>query len=240
VYSVLNTNQEGKGNLMLGFQTSIHPGTDKIDLRGQLLLDDFQVDHKVTTDKEPPHWGVDAGIYCRDLLPLPMRNLLKAGYQRRSEWVYTVSDNDREWGEGYTYLSKSLGLPKNDGDSVWVGASVIGKKWWLGTAMLSYSREGQKEVISRWDDNDSAAGNIPGLPYDYKLSEFPSGVVQSTFSFSLEGAAYYKDYADISVGLANRWIKNKGNVATPGSVYSPLFTCALSLHFSDFHVSLPK
>jgi hypothetical protein len=238
IYSVSNTNQEGQGNLMLGFQTSIHPGTDKIDLRGQLLLDDFQVDNKITTDKEPPHWGMDAGIYCRDFLPLPQRNLLKAGYQRRSEWTYTVSDNDMNEGEGYTYLSKSLGLPRNDGDNLWLGMSIIGKKNWLGTAMLSYGCEGEKTVLSRWNDN--ATGNIQGLPYDYNLSEFPSGVVQSMFLFSLEGAACYKDYADISLGLANRWIKNKGNIATSGSVYSPKFTCALGLHFSDFHVPLPK
>jgi hypothetical protein len=237
VYTVTNTNQEGSGNLMLGFQTSIHPGTDKIDLLGQLLLDDFQVDNKATTDKEPAHWGVDAGIYCRDVLPLPLRNLLKAGYQRRSEWMYTVTDDGMDRGEGYTYLSKSLGLPRNDGDNVWLGASVIGKNYWLGTAMLSYGRDGDKTVLSRWDD--TAPGNTGGLPFDYKLSAFPSGIVESTLSFSLEGAAYYKDFVDFSMGLTNRWIKNKGNVATSGSGYSPLFTCAIGLHFSDLRIALP-
>jgi hypothetical protein len=143
-------------------------------------------------------------------------------------------------GEGYTYLSKSLGLPKNDGDNIWLGASIIGKNHWLGTALFSYGRDGEKTVVSRWQDSDSSAGNIQGLPYDYNLTAFPSGIVESTLSLTLEGAAYYKDYADLSAGLANRWIKNKGHEATSGFVYSPLFTCALSLHFSDFSVSLPK
>ena len=106
--------------------------------------------------------------------------------------------------------------------------------------MFSYGREGKNTVLDRWKDSDSAAGNIPGLPYDYDLSAFPSGVVESTVSLTLEGAVYYKDYADLSMGMVNRWIKNKGHLATSGSVYSPVFTCALSLHFSDFHVSLPR
>jgi hypothetical protein len=239
VYTIQNTNQEGTGNLMLGFQASVHPGTEKVDIRGQILLDDFQVDNSAKTDKEPPHWGVDAGVYCRDLLPLPQRNLLKAGYQRRSEWMYTVADDGMNGGEGYTYLSKSLGLPKNDGDNFWIGASVIGKKPWLATALVSYGREGDKTVLSRWDDNNVAAGH-QGLPFDYQLSAFPSGVVATTVSITLEVAAYMKDYADVRMGIANRWIKNRDQVLTSSSVYSPLFTAAIGLHFSDFHVSLPK
>jgi hypothetical protein len=232
VYSVTNTNQEGKANLMLGFQWNIHPGLENFSLRGQVALDDFQVDHTLTSDREPPHWGMDAGVYWRDCLPLPVRHLLKAGYQRRSEWLYTVMDSDRDEGEGYTYLSKGLGAPENDGDSVWAGLSVIGKNYWIGSACLSYTRSGEKSVTSRWQDS----GN--GLPYDYLRKQFPSGTVQSTMTFSLEGAAYYKNLADVRVCFANRWIQNRNNRSSP-RVYDPVLSIEAGVHFSGF-LRLPE
>jgi len=238
IYSVTNTNQEGKGNLVLGFQWNVHPGLENLSLRGQLLLDDFQVDRKLTTDREPPHWGLDAGLYWRDALPLPMRNLLKAGYQRRSKWVYTVMDNDMAWGEGYTYLSKGLGAPKNDGDSVWAGFSVIGKNHWAGSAVVSYAREGENGDTSRWHDSDP--GNAVGLPYDYTSKQFPSGTVESTITLSLEAMAYFKDYADLRIGFANRWIKNKNHMLHQGFTYSPVFSAQIGIHFSDFFIRLPE
>jgi hypothetical protein len=237
VYSVTNTNQEGKGNLMLGLQWNIHPGIKDLSFRGQLALDDFQVDNSLTSDREPPHWGLDAGVYWRDVLPLPVRHLLKAGYQRRSEWIYTVPDADRNEGEGYTYLSKGLGAPKNDGDSVWAALSVIGKKQWVGSAGISYAREGEKADTSRWRDSDP--GNALGLPFDYLQNRFPSGIVQSTMTFFLEGAAYYRDYADVRIGFANRWIRNKNNRSAP-FVYDPQVSLAIGIHFSDFVVRLPE
>ena len=237
VYSVTNTNQEGKGNLMLGLQWNVHPGIKDLSFRGQLALDDFQVDHSLTTDREPPHWGLDAGVYWRDALPLPVRHLLKAGYQRRSEWIYTVADADRNEGEGYTYLSKGLGAPKNDGDSVWAALSVIGKKIWTGNAGISFARDGEKADTSRWRDSDP--GNVIGLPFDYLQNRFPSGIVQSTITFSLEGAAYYKNYADVRFGFANRWIRNKNHRSAPFA-YDPLVSVAIGIHFSDFFVKLPE
>ena len=170
--------------------------------------------------------------------PLPVHHLLKAGYQRRSEWVYTVDDSDRADGEGYTYLSKGLGAPKNDGDSLWAAFSVIGKKWWAGSAGLSYAREGEKTVTSAWHDSDP--GNILHLPYDYTTNAFPSGTAQSTFSFFIDCMAYYKDYADVRLGIANRWIRNKDNIESSGAVYSPEFYAELGIHFSDFSINLPK
>jgi hypothetical protein len=238
VYSVTNTNQEGKANLMLGFQWNVHPGLENLSLRGQCALDDFQVDSKQITDREPTHWGLDAGVYWRDCLPLRLHHLLKAGYQRRSEWIYTVMDRDRAQGEEYTYLSKGLGAPRNDGDSVWAGFSVIGKKWWIGSAGFSYARQGEKTDTSRWLDSDPV--NLIGLPYDYRQNQFPSGTVQSTITFSLDGAAYYKNLADARFSLANRWVRNKNNKKNSSFVYDPVVSFAVGIHFNDLFVRLPE
>jgi hypothetical protein len=238
IYSVLDLNQEGNGNLMLGFQWKIHPFLENVSLKGQLLLDDIQVDKKIATDKEPTHWAIDAGVYWRDGLPLPLHHLLKAGYQRRSEWTYTVPDDNTSNGEGYTYLSKSLGFPKNDGDNLYAGFSCIGKNFWAATATIAYGREGQNTVTSRWHDSDP--GNIVGLPFDYNIAGFPSGIIQRTTSLSLEAMAYYKNYADIRIGFANRWIKNNNNRASAGFIYAPLFTSEISVHFSGLSIGLPR
>jgi hypothetical protein len=62
IYTVVNTNQEGDGNLMLAFQWSVHPLVKFLTLKGQILLDDFQVDDELITDKEPTHYGLDLGF----------------------------------------------------------------------------------------------------------------------------------------------------------------------------------
>jgi hypothetical protein len=236
VYSVTNTNQEGTANLLLGFQWNVRPGIENLSVCGQFALDDFQVDNTLATDREPPHWGLDAGVYWRDCLPVPLRHLLKAGYQRRSEWLYTVRDADMDGGEGYTYLSRGLGAPRNDGDSLWAGFSVAGRKWWIGSVALSYGRQGERTDTSRW--RDSEPGNVPGLPFDYQTKRFPSGIVQSTITFSLEGAAHYKNLADVRLCFANRWIRNSGNRYLPRT-YDPVLSIEAGVHFSGF-LRLPE
>jgi hypothetical protein len=237
MYTVQNTNQEGSGNLMLGFQGNIHPGIEKLSLKGQLALDDIQVDNEAATDREPNHWGVDAGIYWRDCLPLPLRHLVKAGYRRASEWMYTVPDDNMNNGEGYTYLGKGLGFPKNDGDDLWAGFSIIGEKYWAGSAVVSFDRNGEKNVSSRWRDSDTIT--IPGLPYDYQNATFPSGTVERTVSFFLEALVYFKDCIDARIGIDNRWVRNKGNVQSDGFVYDPLISAGISLHWTGIYRQLP-
>ncbi|MGA2505929.1 MAG: hypothetical protein ABSF80_00440 [Chitinispirillaceae bacterium] len=232
LYSVLDLNQEGGGNLMLGFQWKVQPFVENVSLKGQLLLDDIQVDKKVVTDREPTHWGIDAGVYWRDGLPLPMRHLLKAGYQRCSRWAYTVEDQEMDKGEGYTYLSKGLGFPENDGDNLYAALSLIGRNFWTATGTIAYGRQGQNTVTSRWYDSDP--GNIIGLPVD------SPDIIQRTMSLSLEAMAYYKNYADIRIGLANRWIKNNNHLVSAGFIYSPLFTSVISVHFSSRFFRQPK
>jgi hypothetical protein len=239
IYTVLNTNQEGNGNLMLGFQWNLHPGIDKLSLKGQLVVDDIQVDNSAATDQEPNHWGVDAGMYWRDCLPLPLRHLVKAGYRRASEWMYTVSDDNMDNGEGYTYLGKSLGYPKNDGDILWAGFSVVGKKYWAGNAVVSYSRDGEKTVTSRWQDSEGP-DSLRGVPYDYTVGQFPSGTVERTVSFTLEALVHFRDYIDGRIGIDNRWVRNKGNIQTEGFSFDPRFSVELSLHWTGFYHPLPE
>jgi hypothetical protein len=88
--------------------------------------------------------------------------MLKAEYNRRSEWLYTVTDVNGDIGERYTFNGKSLGAPSNDGDRFSTALTVVGKKYWYGTAEIAYQRKGIRDVLSRW--RDSEPGQIPGLP----------------------------------------------------------------------------
>ncbi|MBN1130958.1 MAG: hypothetical protein JXA71_18355 [Chitinispirillaceae bacterium] len=238
LYTVQNTNQEGNGNLMLGFQWNVRPVVEKLSVRGQVALDDIQVDSDLPTDNEPNHWGIDVGAYWRDLLPLPLRNLVKAGYRRASEWLYTVPDNNSDAGEGYTFLGRSLGLPENDDDRLWAGVTVVGPNYWTGSAQFGYARKGEKTVLSRW--RDSEEGNTPGLPFDYLDASFPSGTVERAAFFTLEALGYYKDLADLRIVIDNRFILNKGHVPGGSWAYDPRIAARLSVHFSGLHWTLPR
>jgi len=170
---------------------------------------------------------------------VPWRHLVKAGYWRVSEWMYTVPDNNMNNGEGFTYLGKSLGFPKNDGDNLWAGLTLVGSNYWAGTMAVSYSRDGQKTVTSRWLDSEGP-DSLQGLPFDYTTRQFPSGIIERTVSWSLEGLFHFKDYADARIAIENRWVENPEHRQSNGYSYDPRFFAQLSLHWSAFYRTLPQ
>ncbi len=230
IYTVINTNQEGVGNLMLGVQWKIHPFTENIALKGQIVWDDFQVDDSLVTDKEPTHWGMDMGLYWRNPFALKFKNSVKVEYNLRSKWLYTVPDYNTDMGEGYRYLAKSLGYEENDGYRVGAGFNLVGKKYWAGSLFSGYEEKGANSPVSRW--NDSKA--IPGLPND-TLSE----PTETRIDCGLNLFFYFKDYADLRLTFNNVWIKNENNIKSEDFKYKPFVKVECSLHFSDFITKLP-
>ena len=69
VYFVTNCNGEGDGNLMEAFQWNLHPFVDNVSIKGQLLIDDFQVDSKGPGNDKPNTWGTDLGVFWSRFLP---------------------------------------------------------------------------------------------------------------------------------------------------------------------------
>ncbi|HEX3018697.1 MAG TPA: hypothetical protein VHP36_00270 [Chitinispirillaceae bacterium] len=232
IYTVVNTNQEGAGNLMLAFQWNVHPFVKFITLKGQVLLDDFQVDNELVTDKEPAHYGIDMGIYWNNPFKIPFEHLLKTEFSRHSQWLYTVTDMNADLGERYTYNGKSLGAPSNDGDRFSTGFTVVGRNFWYGTAELAFQRNGIRNVLSRW--RDSEPGKVPGLPDD------SPDVMEKTFCTGMNAGFYFRNLLDLRIGFSGCWTKNKDNIA--GSVYefSPSVSAGLSLHYSNLFIRLPQ
>ena len=232
IYTVVNTNQESAGNLMLAFQWNVHPFTKDVSFRGQLVLDDFQVDNERLTDQEPAHWGLDMGLFWRNPFKISFTHLLKAEYTFGSEWLYTVSDINTRKGERYTYEKKSLGLSDNDGQKISAGFSIAGDNYWMMTSELAYSQKGGNTVLSSW--RDSEAGHISGLPFDTTYTP------QKKIGASLESRFYFKDYADLAITGTAAWVRNRDNIPTTTYEFIPSFGVELSFHFSDFRLFLPQ
>jgi hypothetical protein len=231
-YTVVNTNQEGKGNLVLAFQWNIHPLIEDVSFRGQVAFDDFQVDNEKITDKEPTHWGIDMGIFWRNPFKLPMNHLLKTTYTYVSPWMYTVPDNNAKNGERYTYLDKSLGMSENDFDRISAGFDVIGNNYWASGLEMAFFRNGGNNVLTRWQDSEE--GNTKGLPV------YRDSVREKGFELLLETRFYYRNYADLSLSGSSKWVKNKDNISTSSFELVPSIKAELSFHFSNFRLRLPN
>jgi hypothetical protein len=238
IYSVVNTNGEGNGNLMLGFQWNIHPFVDNVAIKGQVIFDDFQIDNNDSTDLEPTHWGGDFGVFWSDFLAIPLPHVLSLEYRICSSWLYTVPDGNSNNGERYTYLGKSLGYPGNDGDSLSLSFALAGSNYWTGCIGFLFSRHGENQLSSRWHDLDS--GRTPGaLGYRDGDRPFPSGIVERNIGITTEVRGYFRNWAYASLALCNRWTGNEGNTKSP-MTYNPVISLSLHAQYSNLFVSLPK
>lgn len=230
VYTVINTNYEGDGNLMLGMQWNIHPGREDVSFRGQLVFDDFQVDKKVETDNEPAHWGVDAGIYWRDPLQgVHFPHLVKLEYRRASPWLYTVTDQNADQGERYIFAAKSLGLPTTDGSRFALGTFAIPAPWWGVGVHGSFELRGGNTVMSRWQDSN----HTPGLPFDTGLPVERRGAVGFDAFWLQRAYAHLKGSGELG------WVKNSNNQATGTYAFDPLVAIELTFHIENFWYRLP-
>ena len=239
IYTVINTNGEGTGNLMLGVQWALHPVIQNVSVKGQVLIDDFQVDNKGPQDQEPTHWGGDFGAYCSDVLPLHLSHTISLEYRYLSRWLYTVDPANTSQGERYTYLGRSLGEPTNDGDRINLSFFTAGRNYWAATAGVSLTRQGQNSLWSMWK-NISKDSLIAPNELGYRTEPaFPSGIVERTSDFYVDLRGYYKNLADIRLRLDNRWVKNKNNALTASSSYDPMVSLTLSLHYCNFFVPIP-
>ncbi len=243
IYFVTNTNSEGTGNLMECFQWNLHPFLQNIALKGQVLIDDIQIDDKSVADQKPNHWGTDLGVFWNDFLPTSLSHVLSLEYRFLSRWVYTISDDNTVSGERYTYLGKSLGYPTDDGDNINVCFTISGKKFWAGQAGLSYNRQGQGTISAKWNDDSLSLYDPSKYARDalgYRIEpSIPSGIVESTIDFYVNAIGYYKNFLDIQAALHLRQITNKNNIRAAAQ-FDPLVSITLSLHYSNFFISLPQ
>ena len=231
IFTVTNTNQEGDGNIIVGFQWNIHPGFENVSLRGQLALDDIQVDDEKVTDQEPNHWALDAGAFwCEPVPGLQLRHCLALEYTFASEWIYTVSDHNGRNGERYIYIRKSLGLPFVDGSLLRVSASIIPRKTMALTLYGSYRRSGGNTELSRWNDSDS----IYGLPVSIRRPTERRSAAGCDFNYCFRNLAAFFFTGELG------WIKNKGTVHSKKFTFDPAVSIEATLFFTGIRKVLPE
>lgn len=229
IYTVTNTNAEGgTGNLMLGFQGWGYPFTKKVLLRGQVVLDDIQVDNEDDQDQEPAHWACDVGGTWIDPLPLELKHHLTVEYRYLSKWMYTVDWNNTKIGGGYRYLGRSLGYPTIDGDELSVRLAAIGDNFWTATLGFGLARQDTNTIDTPWPDT-----SVGYFGYRREPSLSKRGNVSTTLSFPLAVSAYFRDFCDLQFELRNRWVENPNHDRSPGFVYDPGLMVRVTAHYSD-------
>ncbi len=239
VYSVINTNWEGDGNLMIGFQALIHPFFENVTLKGQVVFDDIQVDTGVGNE-EPMHWACDLGAYYKDMLPLSLPHHLALEYRYLSKWMYTVdSINTMDRAQTYTYLGKSLGYPDVDGDELRISFTLLGKNYWAACAGIGLSRRDTNTVTTLWTSPSEPPGRRD-LGYTDEPPLSKRKTVEKTISVFLEAHGYFRDFCALHVGLDNRWIRNRDTAGGDDVVFDPRLELVISCHYSNFFLKFDR
>jgi hypothetical protein len=234
-YTVVNTNAEGSGNLMLGLQGWVHPVLREVTLRGQVVFDDIQVDDEVQGDQEPLHWALDVGASWADPLPWASKHHIAVEYNYRSKWAYLVTRrNTRERGERYTYLGRSLGYPRGDGDRFRIDATVLGDRFWALTLGGGFVRQDTVDLYTPWPTDRGDTGYRDETPLSRREN------LEQTISVSLDVYGYFRDHISARAGIDNRWIRNRGHTGSDNVDYAPRLHLAVSCHYADMFLRFPR
>jgi len=187
-YHASQLNDGVDDNTFLGVDFAYEPGRG-VQLYGQLLVDDYQVDRASQSDQEPNEIGLLAGAYVAEFLP---RLDLRAEYTRVTNRTFNQSHPRNR----YTFESELLGAALgNDYDLLdllirrWCGEDLA------AGVRLAYRRQGEGRVNAAWD--------TPWLEVEGDYREpFPTGMVEKTFTAALQlrGLLFGHIFVDASFG----------------------------------------
>ncbi|MEW5994127.1 MAG: capsule assembly Wzi family protein [Candidatus Zixiibacteriota bacterium] len=187
-------NEGMNDNTFLGFDFSLKPRYG-VKLYGQLVVDDFQVEHKNQGDQEPDQLGLLAGLYLADIAPSLD---FKTEYSRVDNWTFNQPyDRNR-----YLYRGQPIGgALGNDYDLY--RASVI--RWFSDELAASvnflYTRQGEGSITDDW--------TTPWLLVTGDYNEpFPTGVVRKTTTAAVGAKGFVFDHFFFDVDVGVDWVRN--------------------------------
>ncbi len=198
-YHGTQLNDSTNDNALIGIDFDWKP-LHRMNLFGQLVVDDWQIDNQSQGDQEPNEFGLLVGGFLADLLP---ETDAKLTYIRVTNRTYNqILPRNRYINDG-GLLSSPQG---NDFDN-----ARLEIRHWLSPlrylrTRLSFLRQGEGSVDDPWTQ--------PWLDITGPYHEpFPTGVVETSTNISLggKGVAFDHLYFDIDAGLSH--IKNDGHVA---------------------------
>jgi hypothetical protein len=168
---------------------------------GEFLIDDFQIEKKSKSDKEPNELGYVVGFSWANSFKLD-------GYQMNLEYdrIGNRTYNQKNIWNRYLNRNRLIGS-KLGSNSDYFKASIKG---WLTRGLegeISYGllRKGEGSVYSVWEE--------PWLYIegDYK-EKFPSGVVEKTNEFSFRLGYNYDSVLRLNLSLQYSEVTNKDNI----------------------------
>lgn len=187
-------NEGANDNTLVGFDVSYKPWLGW-HLYGQVIIDDLQIEKKTQSDQEPDEIGFLVGGYVANFIP---QTDVRLEYSRVNNWTFNQNLSRNRYLFNNRLISSA---PGNDYD-----LADLAITRWLGprfaaTAHISHYRQGEGSVTAAWSE--------PWMQVDGKYSEpFPTGIVQSTASFSLGCKGYLRKMLAFDIETGIEQVKN--------------------------------
>jgi len=199
-YHGAQLNNKRDDNTFICFDFNFTPKRNLL-FYGEFLIDDFQIEKKSKSDKEPNELGYVVGFSWANSFKLD-------GYQMNLEYdrIGNRTYNQKNIWNRYLNRNRLIGS-KLGSNSDYFKASIKG---WLTRGLegeISYGllRKGEGSVYSVWEE--------PWLYVegDYK-EKFPSGVVEKTNEFSFRLGYNYDSVLRLNLSLQYSEVTNKDNI----------------------------
>ncbi len=191
------------GNSLIGFDAEwVHP---KVNLRMQVMIDDFQVDNEDGGDLEPPAMGGMAGA---DLFwPSPVfgpDRYLTLEFTKLTNRVY----NAMLPAERYTYYTTGLAYPNSDLENYFASYTVrTVKPFMTWKPFVEFRRQGEGGINEFWGEVTDG-GNL-----GFRDEKTPTGIVDQTLTLGLEGSYRPRSFLGAGFTVGYYTEDNVGNVS---------------------------
>jgi len=193
-------NEGEDDNTFIGFDFNFTP-LRKLLFYGEFLIDDFQIEKKIASDKEPNELGYSIGLKAGDLLGLNGSEF-NFEYLRVNNWTY----NQKYPWNRYLFKNKTIGNPLGpDVDKFFFSLSGYLRKNLEAKINYELIRKGEGKVTSSWDE--------PWLYVEDYQEKFPSGIVERTDNFQLSLNYHYKNLFRVTLSGDFIKISNAKNIS---------------------------
>jgi hypothetical protein len=200
-------NRNGNGNIFLLLDLDWYPRTS-MELYGEFLIDDFQIEKSTPRDLEPSELGWLIGTQFTNL-PISSNMCLRMEYMGVTNRTY----NSIGIYEKYLHDGQPLGCAfGNDFDHFLVSLSQWIRPDLQGTLSFSYLRKGEGSITAPFDTSYMQYTVAEGYN-----EPFPTGIIEKRTSVSL-GVFYIPiEWGWVQLTSGIDWISNQNHISGSNS-----------------------
>ncbi len=176
----------------------------RLNVYGDLLIDDFQVDKKEPGDLEPNEIGLLIGGNWNDPLHWPLSRINLEYVQIRNR---TYNAPVFDW-EKFLHRNEVIGYYLGNDLKAWYGSV---EKWWSAKLRTRWfvQRILKGEGSVRGEFNKDYLNYTVEEGYD---EPFPWGVVEKHWRLGAQGFMYLNRFAQIHGSVSYEWVENYGHI----------------------------